>query len=116
MSPSAIDLQTLQELPLEVQQEVAAAMTHARKFPTTRPGFQSMRAEPAEPPAAAVPPTLDQDALEDVKLLWPRIAEALHSIEDLAEEVSGRLTGALPLRPSLGHAAFKHTRRTRYIW
>ncbi len=91
VSPSAIDLQTLQELPLEVQQEVAAAMVHARKFPTTRPGLQSMRIEHTEPPTAAIPSTEGLEILEDVRLLWPRIAETLSHIEELAEEVSGEL-------------------------
>ena len=88
VSPSAIDLQTLQELPLDVQQEVATAMAHARKFPTTRPGIQSIVVEPVEPPAV-MPEELQADRLEDARLLWPKIAEALQHIDELAEEVSG---------------------------
>ena len=91
MSPSAIDLQTLQELPLEVQQEVATAMAHARKFPITRQGCQSMLVEAAEHPAV-VPQAEQADVLEDARLLWPRIAEAIQCIEELAEEVTGMLT------------------------
>lgn len=59
--------------------------------------------EPAEPPAT-VPLVHQAEVLEDARLLWPSIAQAIQCIEDLAEHVSGMLMrGSLQ---NVGHPDF----------
>lgn len=90
VNPSSVDLATLQELPMEVQQEVASAMAQARKFPATRPGFEPMQKQPEDDRADALAPSEPAEAPEDVKEAWSRIAEALIHAAGLDDSDAGR--------------------------
>ena len=84
---AAIDLATLQELPMEVQQEVARAMVQERKFPTTRPGFEPMQKDNQIEGGGSRP---EEETLpEAVWEVWPRIAAALEQAEELLQAETG---------------------------
>ena len=83
----------LRELPLEVQQEVAADMARARKLAAIRPLHQSsFDAFPAAPagPEAALPTIPAEPDAEDAKELWPKVALVLNGVADRLAEPAGK--------------------------
>ena len=92
LTPSRVDLEVLRELPMEVQQEVAADMARARKLAAIRPlhqsSFEAFPAAPAEP-AAALPTIPAEPDAEDARELWPKIALALNGVPDRLAEPAG---------------------------
>lgn len=78
LTPSRIDMEVLRELPLDVQQEVAADLARARRLAAMRPRHQpSFVQRPASEQQREPPPPATEASQE----VWLKIAGALDCIE-----------------------------------
>ena len=73
--PSRVDMDVLRQLPLEVQQEVATAMTHSHSLPEHRQG--NLNPPPAEVPTAELVTPPLTEAQEDTRKLWSQLKLAI---------------------------------------
>jgi hypothetical protein len=88
LTPSRVDMEVLRQLPLEVQQEVAAAMAHSRSFPHPRPGNLAPppEAAPTAPPPAPPPAP---DLRENSRDVWPQLKSALCQVAESMMDANG---------------------------